>query len=91
MDLPLDYPLALTLRNINIRTHYEKWYITVDNTIFAYFNTPLNNPQKGTHIMSPFQAMRQFCLMTSIEGWKIEGSSILWHQFVEQQKEPKCA
>lgn len=52
--------------------HWEYWYANDDpNVISVIFDTPFNSPPRGEHDLSVVEALRQYALMTSTEGWEV--------------------
>ena len=71
----------LTLFHETVPGHMETWYQNGDkiDVVGVYAS---NYPPAENTTLSTLQALRQFALLTSTEGWKVledEG----WHDFVE--------
>lgn len=81
--MPKESKLVLLLEH-EVYPHAEFWYRIQgsEDKIFAVSDTPLNYPNKSSHWMTIPEAMRQYALMTSTEGWYV-GSEDGWHDMVE--------
>lgn len=75
------YPLLLILTH-DTYNHFEEWFDAGDGQIFVASNTPANYPTNSSHYMSSTQALRQYALMTSTEGWAVLEDHG-WHDYVE--------
>ena len=64
------YPLLLILRHTEY-DHFEEWFDAGYDQIFVASNCPSNYPTNISHYMTSTQALRQYALMTSTEGWAV--------------------
>ena len=62
--------LLLILQHEEYANHRETWFLNSDDQVFVDFNCPQNYPPKGSHTLTPVEAMRNYILMVSDEeGW----------------------
>lgn len=75
------YPVLMILRHTD-HDHFEEWYDAGEGQVFVTSDCPANYPTNSSHFMSTPQALRQFALMTSTEGWVLLEDHG-WHDYVE--------
>jgi len=64
----------------------ESWIEEREGVVRVDFAIPGYSPSKGSYLMSSLQALRQFALMTSVEGWFLQpGTEGLWHGWASKQ------
>lgn len=83
----------LKLRHEDYPNSWEEWFDIEDREkILVKFNTPQNWPEKGSHYLTIEEAMRQFCLMVSAEGWYVSEETG-FHDLIEKYQpwEPPTA
>jgi hypothetical protein len=65
--------------------HFEYWRLDNNRNVHVEFDTPYNSPSKGSHTLTPVQALRQYCLLTSKEeGWEVALQGQGWHKFLDE-------
>lgn len=79
----------LELKHEDYPDSWERWHKTDNDPdeIFVVFDCPQNWPDKGSHSLSVMTAMKQYCLMTSTEGWYVSEDTG-WHDFIEAYQVP---
>lgn len=75
------YPILLILRHKEY-DHTEEWFDAGENQIFVASDTPANYPTLSSHFLTYLEALRQFTLLTSTEGWYVLEDHG-WHDYVD--------
>jgi len=63
--------------------HIEQWFLIDKNKIHVVGYCPHNYPVSLEYTMSIPEALRQYALLTSTEGWYIEDESG-WHDLIDE-------
>lgn len=77
--------LVLTLKHTEY-PHYEFWYADGLDMIHVKWDCPYNYPSKGEHDMSVREALIQFALMTTTEGWEVDEDTG-FHDFLDKWRD----
>lgn len=63
--------------------HVEEWYLLDDKeTIYVKGSYPNNYPTESEHDLTIVEALCQYAMMTSTEGWTAEDDG--WHDFIDE-------
>jgi hypothetical protein len=71
----------LTLYHESVPGHVETWYQNGDEVDIVGVYAQ-NYPRSENATLTGLEALRQFALMTSTEGWRVLDAEE-WHDFVE--------
>ncbi len=75
------FPILLILAHKE-QAHFEEWFDAGSGQIYVASDTPANFPTNASHYLSYPEALRQFALLTSTEGWYVLEDHG-WHDYID--------